>query len=53
MYNDIILLIEHAHCVANLMNGEHSLSHIILNYTGNYIGNKNSKSFQREKKVRV
>lgn len=46
---EIFLLIEHGNCVSNLMNKKCSPSHIILNYNGNYIGNKDPKSFQREK----
>ena len=57
VYDVIILQIQHAHYVLNLMNKKGSPSHIILNYNGNYTGNKNSKiSREREKigkKVRI
>ena len=51
MYNGIILQIQHAHYVLNLMNKKGSPSHIILNCSGNYTGNKNSKISRERKKV--
>lgn len=51
VYDGIILQIQHAHYVINLMNKKGSPSHIILNCSGNYAGNKNSKISRERKKL--
>ena len=51
VYDGIILQIQHVHYVINLMNKKDSPSHIILNCSGNYAGNKNSKISRERKKV--
>lgn len=40
-----------AHYVPNLVNKKRSPPHIVFNYSGNYTGDKDPESFQRQKKV--